>query len=50
LLADKQQKALTFEPHERSLFINLPAEAPDRYASGVVVEFNESEPMQVFYR
>ncbi|MGH8021772.1 MAG: alpha-L-fucosidase [Opitutaceae bacterium] len=39
LLANPKRAPLALEPHERSLFIEVPAEAPDAIASVVAVEF-----------
>ena len=50
LLADKARAPLTFDPYERSLFIHVPAAAPDPYASVIVVEISQDEPLEEFYR
>ncbi len=43
LLADPEQKPLVFEPHERSLFIDLPKKSPSEHAGVVVIEYDPKE-------
>jgi len=46
LLADKNQTPLSYEPYERSLFIDVPAQSPSPYAGVVVIEYNTSQAME----
>lgn len=46
LLADTEKKPLAIEPHERSLFVRLPAAAPDPLASVIVLELSGAEPLE----
>ncbi len=50
LLADPARKPLGLERHERSLFISVPALAPDPIASVVVVEYAPGETLEIRWR
>jgi alpha-L-fucosidase len=45
-LADPTKKPLPLEAHERALFIELPAAAPDPNASVIVLELRGDEPLE----
>jgi alpha-L-fucosidase len=46
LLGDPEKKPLTYEAHERSLVLRLPAAAPSELASVVVLELSGAEPLE----